>query len=140
MSFITRVSILAITAALAIPAATVGPVLAKGGGKAAWVIKALDTDKDGTLDLKEVQAAATDAFTKADTDKDGSVDTKELKGRLSADDLKAADPDGDGTLDAKEYSALVESLFKKADPDGDGTLDAKELKSKDGKALIKLLK
>lgn len=139
MSYTLRISVLAIAAAFALPAASLSPALAKGG-KGAAIIKALDSDNDGTLDLNEVQAAATKAFEKADPDKDGTLDAKELKGRLSASELKGADPDSDGTLDAKEYASLVEALFKKADPDNDGTLDAKELKSKAGKALAKLLK
>ncbi|MFC7663090.1 EF-hand domain-containing protein [Methylorubrum suomiense] len=104
------------------------------------VITALDPDKDGTLDLKEVQAAASAKFDALDPDKDGTLDKKELKGVLSPKLFKSGDPDMDGTIDKKEYLALVEALFKDADPDNDGTLDAKELKTKPGKALIKLIK
>lgn len=114
------------------PSAT--PALAAPG------VSAFDPDKDGTIDLKEAQAAASTLFDKLESDNDKTVDTKELKGRVSKKALKAADPDSDGTLDKTEFLALVEARFKAADPDNDGTLDAKELKTKNGKALLQLLK
>jgi hypothetical protein len=43
-------------------------------------------------------------------------------------------------LTKDEFLNLVESRFKAADKDADGTLDAKELRSKEGRALLKLLK
>ena len=110
------------------------PAMAEKGGVAAF-----DPDKDGTIDLKEAQAAAAAAFTKHDPDKDGTLDAKELKGKVTAEQLKAADPDSDGTLDPKEYAALVESAFKAADPDNDGTIDAKELETPAGKVLHGLM-
>lgn len=134
----SRVLLLVSAMTLAVPAA-VAPAVAQKGGVSA-LIKALDPDNDGTLDLKEIQDAAGAKFDALDPDKDGTLDKKELKGRLTGKMLKEADPDSDGTLDKKEYLALVETLFKKADPDNDGTLDAKELRSKAGKALVKLIK
>lgn len=104
------------------------------------VIAMVDTDSDGTIDLKEVQAVAGATFDKLEKDADGTLDKKELKGRISKADMKDADPDNDGTLDKKEYLGVVQALFTLADPDKDGTLDAKELKSKAGKALVNLLK
>ena len=119
---------------LAVPAALAKPV------SGASAVKMIDTDNDGTIDLKEAQAVAGALFDKLESDKDGTLDTKELKGRVSKKDLKLADPDSDGTLDKTEYLALVEARFKAADPDNDGTLDAKELNSKAGKALLALVK
>lgn len=103
-------------------------------------VEMFDPDKDGTVDLKEAQAAAGALFDSLDPDKDGTLDKKELKGRLRAGELKMADPDGDGTIDKKEFLAVVETRFKKADPDNDGTLDAKELSKPAGKALLRLMK
>jgi len=102
-------------------------------------LKALDPDKDGTIDLAEAQAGATKVFAKLDPDKDGTLDAKELDGRLDEAALKAADPDNDGTLDPEEYAAVVEAKFKAADPDNDGTIDANELPSSDGAELLKLI-
>jgi hypothetical protein len=107
---------------------------------AASALSALDTDKDGTVDLAEAKAAASAIFDKLDKDKDGTLDRKELHGRISNKDWAAADPDNDKTVSKDEYLAFVEEAFKRADPDNDGTIDAKELRSRDGRALLRLLR
>jgi Ca2+-binding EF-hand superfamily protein len=114
---------------------TVLPAMAKSS-----LIRMLDTDNDGTVDLAEAKAAASVLFDKLEHDKDGTLDKHELARRLSAKELAAADPDHDGTLTKDEYLALVEQRFSAADPDHDGTLDAKELNSPAGKALLRLLR
>lgn len=119
---------------LSVPAALAKPVSGAGA------VKMIDTDNDGTVDLKEVEAVASATFDRLEKDADGTLDAKELKGRLSKAGLKQADPDNDGTIDKNEYLAAVADRFKAADPDGDGTLDAKELNSKAGKALLALIK
>ncbi|RUP13001.1 MAG: EF-hand domain-containing protein [Methylobacterium sp.] len=124
---------------LVVPTALPSAAFAQSSGTER-TLKMVDTDKDGTIDLAEAQAAAGKVFDAAETDKDGTVDAKELKGRVSKTDLKAADTDNDGTLDRKEYLVLVEQRFKAADPDKDGTLDAKELKTPAGRSLLQLLK
>jgi hypothetical protein len=105
----------------------------------AALMKTLDPDADGTVDLAEAKAAGAVVFKKLDPDNDGTLDAKELTGRLNAAELKAADPDNDGTLDANEYNAEIEKLFKAANPDDDGTLDEKELKSPAGQKLLLLI-
>jgi hypothetical protein len=114
------------------------PVSAKS--RALNLIRMLDTDNDGTVDLAEAKKAASALFDKLERDKDGTLDKRELARRLSARELAAADPDHDGTLTKDEYLALVEQRFKAADPDHDGTLDAKELNTAAGRALLRLLK
>jgi EF hand domain-containing protein len=104
------------------------------------LLKTLDPDNDGTVDLAEAKSAASKLFDKLDRDHDGTLDRRELRGRLNAKDFAAADPDTDGTLDKNEFLALVEKRFKAADPDNDGTIDAKELKSAAGRSLVPLLK
>ena len=126
-------------AALAVSAFSVPAALAKPVSGAS-AVKMIDTDNDGTVDMKEVEAVASATFDRLEKDADGTLDARELKGRLSASGVKRADPDSDGTLDKKEYLAAVGERFKMADPDGDGTLDAKELNSKAGKALLALIK
>jgi Ca2+-binding EF-hand superfamily protein len=109
----------------------------------AWsqsLLKTLDPDKDGTVDLTEAKTAAGKLFDKLDRDHDGTLDRRELGGRLNAKDFAAADPDHDGTLDKNEFLALVENRFKAADHDNDGTIDAKELKGAAGRSLVRLLK
>jgi Ca2+-binding EF-hand superfamily protein len=104
------------------------------------LIRMLDPDNDGTVDLAEAKAAASKLFDKLERDKDGTLDKRELAKRLSAKELAAADPDHDGTLTKDEYLAVVEQRFKAANPDNDGTLDAKELNSAAGRALVRLLR
>jgi len=123
-------------AAAALVAAPVTPALAKKPSP----VTTLDTDNDSTVDLNEVKKSAEGLFDKLDTDKDGSIEPKELHGRLSKKEFKAADPDNDGTLDKNEYIAVVEVLFKAADPDNDSTLDDKEFSSKDGKSLLRVVR
>jgi Ca2+-binding EF-hand superfamily protein len=121
----------------------VGTLLVTGlpvSAKSRHLIRLLDTDNDGTVDLAEAKAAASALFDRLEHDKDGTLDKHELSGRLSAKELAAADPDHDGTLTKEEYLAVVEARFSAADPDHDGTLDAKELKSSAGRALLRLLR
>jgi hypothetical protein len=99
-----------------------------------------DTNKDGTLDLAEVKAAAGAAFDSLDQDKDTTLDYKEAAGHLNKKEFKSADTDKDHTLTKDEYVALAEKLFKAADANNDGTLTTAELKTKAGRALQRLLK
>ena len=107
---------------------------------AASALSALDSDKDGTVDLAEAKAAATARFDKLEKDNDGTLDHKELKGRVSEKDWAIADPDNDKTISKDEYLAFVEVAFKGADEDNDRTIDAKELRGPAGRALLRLLK
>ena len=119
---------------LSIPAAMAKPATG------ASAVKMIDTDNDGTVDLKEVEAVASATFDRLEKDADGTLDARELKGRLSKAGVKQADPDNDGTLDKKEYLAAVEAQFKAANPDNDGTIDARELASPAGSALVNLIR
>jgi Ca2+-binding EF-hand superfamily protein len=124
---------------------TVGTLLAtalpvSGKSRAINLIRMLDTDNDGTVDLAEARKAASALFDRLERDKDGTLDKHELSRRLSAKELAAADPDHDGTLTKDEYLAVVDQRFSAADPDHDGTLDAKELNSGAGRALLRLLR
>ena len=47
----------------------------------ASVLKSVDTDNDGTVDLTEAKAAASALFDRLDGDHDGTIDRKELRGR-----------------------------------------------------------
>jgi Ca2+-binding EF-hand superfamily protein len=114
------------------------PVSAKS--RAINLMRMLDADNDGTVDLAEARKAASALFDKLDGDKDGTLDKRELARRLSAKELAAADSDHDGTLTRDEYLALVQQRFKAADTDHDGTLDAKEFNTAAGRALLRLLK
>lgn len=116
-----------------------GTAAAKDTMVDAALMKTLDPDADGTVDLAEAKAAGAAMFKKLNPDDDGTLDMNELAGRISDDEFKAADPDDDGTLDEAEYMALIEKLFKEANPDDDGTLDEAELKSPAGQKLLALI-
>jgi Ca2+-binding EF-hand superfamily protein len=130
-----RAPFLALSAFLLLSAPSGSPAFA-----ASRAMHILDTDKDGTIDMNEANAAAAALFDQLDRDKDGTLDAKELHGRLNLHEIKKADPDHDGTISKDEYLALVAELFKRADHDGDGTLDEHELRSPAGRKLQKLLR
>jgi hypothetical protein len=98
-----------------------------------------DTDKDGTLDLAEMQAAAGAAFDRLNKDGDATLAYGEAKGHVDKKAFIAADPDDDTTLTKEEYVEMAEKLFKAADINNEGTLDARELRSRAGRALRRLL-
>jgi hypothetical protein len=131
---ISRRSILMTAASL-----IAGSVPAFARAKRSTPIQALDTDKDGTVDLAEAKKAASDLFDRLDRDHDGTLDKRELAGRLTAKEFAAADPDHDGTLTKDEYLAVVEQRFNAANKDSDGTLDAKEFSTRAGRNLLRLL-
>jgi hypothetical protein len=108
--------------------------------RSAGSLQLLDADHDGTVDLSETRAAASDLFDRLDRDHDGTLDRRELKGRLSAKELSAEDGDRDGTLTKDEYLAIIEKRFKAANRDSDDTLDANELSSRSGQALQRLVR
>jgi hypothetical protein len=83
---LTLASLLAVSLPPAMLVTSASPALAASA-------LALDSDKDGTVDLNEAKAAANALFDKLDVDHDGTLDRKELKDRISAEDWKIADPD-----------------------------------------------
>jgi len=104
-------------------------------------MKVWDPDSDGTLDMAEARKAAEAKFDSLEGDNDGTLDKKEMSStKVDKKTFKKADPDSDGTLTKEEYLTIVEARFKAADPDNDGTVSVAELKTKEGKALIRLLK
>jgi len=105
----------------------------------AALMKVLDPDNDGTVDLAEAKAAGVDTFKKLDADNSGKLDAKKLAGRVKPKELKKADPDKDGTLDQSEYEALVEKRFIEASRHHGGALNKGELKSHAGQRLVKLI-
>ena len=109
----------------------------------ARVLKAVDTDNDGTIDLVEVKKAASARFDKLDNDHDGTLTFQEFQGsstpKPSKQEFDVMDKDHDGTVSKDEYLAEVERLFKKADTDSDGSLDVKELRTATGRILAALL-
>jgi hypothetical protein len=108
-------------------------------------IKMIDTDKDGTIDLAEVKAAAAAMFVKLDTGHDGIVGAKDLAGRMVATEQLSQGPNPWMFWKTRvrytkdQYLVLAETWFVAADADNDATLDAKELQTAPGQQLLKLL-
>ena len=121
-----------------------GVAIAMGHGAVAGqadLLTTADSDHDGSLDLKEVSAAALAKFAALDPDHDGSLDQKEAVALgITPDEFAKADPDHDGTIDKNEFVAVVSLRFAAAEQDNDKTVDAKELASAKGQALAALLK
>lgn len=108
---------------------------------AASILKSVDKDNDGTIDLGEARAAGMAHFEKIDTDHDGTVDKAEAKAdNVGAAAFSAADPDKDGTVDKTEFGKIIDKSFKKADRDNDGTVSADELKAPAGKGLLSVIR
>jgi len=127
----------AMTVALTALIGAATPALAQT--KKSSPVARFDTDNDGTVDLAEAKKAAAALFDKLDMDKEGTLDINELQGRLSRKDFAAGDPDKDKTLTKDEYLAIVEQRFKAADADHDGTVNAAEFRTPAGRALARLL-
>jgi EF-hand domain pair len=103
-------------------------------------VSQFDVDHDKTVDIGEAKKAASDLFDKLDSDKDGTLSIKELHGRLRRGDFSAADRDNDRTVSKDEYLAVVVQRFMAADADRDGTVSAEEFRTPAGRALARLLR
>lgn len=129
---------LGIAALAAVLAAATTPSLA--GPKNCAALDAVDPDNDGRLDLAEAKKAALKLFHRLNTDKDGTLDRRELRGRVGLFEFVRANKDHDRTLDKAEYLALVEARFMAANRDKDGTIECDELNSLRGRRFLRLLK
>jgi Ca2+-binding EF-hand superfamily protein len=128
---------IAVSWSLAAPLALVATTTSAG---AISPLSTYDTNKDGTLDLDEVKAAAAAAFDRLDKDKNGTIGRKETGLHMSGRELKEADTNNDGKLSKDEYVAWAEKLFNDADKNHDGKLTARELRTVPGHALLRLIK
>ena len=80
------------------------PAFARGAS-----FQAIDSNRDGALDLDEIKKAASAKFDALDRNRTGTLSRREIgRLRLSRKDFAAGDPDKDGTLTKDEYLAIVE--------------------------------
>ena len=108
--------------------------------RAEWIIKQLDTDKDGKVSRSEAEAAASRAFAAFDADKNGQVTQDEVKAKREA--FKAARAEmrkSDKGPERQEARAKLQELrpamipamgprmFKHADTDKNGSLSLAEV-------------
>ena len=107
-------------------------------------LKAVNTNADKTISRNELDAYAKKRFAEFETDKDKTLDRKELKGRLSEAGMAMADTDKDKTVDEAEFVGYADKLFDEADihkKDGaeHPSLTKRELESPAGEKLMTLL-
>jgi len=119
---------------------TTAPLALQARSDSATGVIMWDQDRDGTLDLNEINKAAAAEFDRLDVDHDGTLDMKELGHRVTKAEFLAADKDKDGTLDKAEYESIVAESFHAANPDKDATIEGKELHTAAGRRLIELLR
>ena len=99
---------------------------------------AIDSNRDGKLDLDEIKKAAAALFDELDIDRSGILSRSKLRRRLSGKDLTTAGMDKYETLTKAEYLSIVELRFEAADADRDGTISRSEFYSSAGLALRRL--
>lgn len=107
-------------------------------------LNAVNTNADKTISKDELDTYAKKRFAGLETDKDKTLDQKELKGRLTEAGMAMADSDKDKTVDEAEFVGYADKLFDEADihkKDGaeHPSLTERELESPAGKKLIMLL-
>ncbi len=93
----------------------------------AMMIANYDTNNDGTVTRRELEAGLRQFFAQADTNHDGRLDADEAAAanqrRIKFDESTAIpliDWNQDGVIDFDEFAAGVRSQFDQLDTDGDG--------------------
>lgn len=105
------------------------------------LMAALDTNRDGTIDAKEMESA-TDALQSLDRNDDGKIDARELgmlRPPMMANQapnvdfflkrVMQSDANGDGKLSAEEAPDRMKPRFDMMDRNSDGLIDEAELKA-----------
>ncbi len=116
------------------------------GMSAEAFLKKVNTNADKTLSLDELNLYAKKRFAELETDKDKTLDQKELKGRLSEAGMTSADTDKDKSVDEAEFVTYAHKLFDeanvhhKAGETKHPTLSERELETPAGQKLITLLR
>jgi Ca2+-binding EF-hand superfamily protein len=99
---------------------------------------AIDSNRDGKLDLDEIKKAAAALFDELDMERRGVLSRSKLGRRLSAKDLATASMDKYEMLTKDEYLSIVELRFDAVDADDDGAISRVEFYSAAGLALRRL--
>ena len=93
-----------------------------------------DSDNDGKITRRELEAGVRQDFWQADTNRDGRLDAEEVRAanlrRIRADQSTAIpliDWSDDGYVDYGEFASGMRSLFEQYDADGNGTVTLEEM-------------
>lgn len=90
----------------------------------------LDTDDDGVVTTRELEARALERWRSTDLDHDGRVTAPEMQTKLvefRRERFAARDADGNGVLEQGELADVPEALVARLDVDGSGALSQAEL-------------
>ncbi|HKJ94221.1 MAG TPA: EF-hand domain-containing protein [Gammaproteobacteria bacterium] len=122
------VSTVASTAVLASPLR--GPGGPGGPGLA-------DTNSDGVVTVKELEARQAQRFHDADTNGDGKIDVGEMQAAMlrarAQRRIDALDTNGDGTVSIEEFEAPMRWHLSRLDRNDDGRIDRTEMRPGHGR-------
>lgn len=104
------------------------------------LMRGIDTNHDGRLDIFEVKRAASRTFKRLNDDGDLTLERDELYGRMGPRAYAAANRIKGKGIDRIEYKRYVKKLFKRINRDGDRTLECPELCTRAGMRLLRLIK
>ena len=102
-------------------------------------LETIDADRDGTLSLSEVQAAAAKKYNSLDANMNATIDGKEAAKPSAGAAVAEVGAGKKETTDKAEYIPTVEKSFKAADSNNDGKLDAVELSTPAGHELLSMI-
>lgn len=90
----------------------------------------LDRNRDGYLDMKELDQPAAELFRTYDRNQDGALDEEEFRQIKSARSrFEELDLDRNGRIDLDELRQAASRRFQACDANGDGRLDAEEIRA-----------
>jgi hypothetical protein len=99
------------------------------------LIANFDSNNDGTVTRRELEAGLRQNFLQADTNRDGCLDPAEVEAanqrRIALDESTAIpliDWNQDGCVDFNEFSAGIRSQFEQLDLNGDGEVSLDEFR------------
>jgi len=111
---------------------TIAAILTWAAAGTAWAadFNTLDRNRDGHIDMKELDPPATELFRTYDRNKDGALDAEEfrqIQGARSR--FEELDLDRNGRIDLDELRQAASRRFQACDANGDGRLDAEEIRA-----------
>ena len=104
-----------------------------GHGAKHWIKKA-DANKDGVIELKEIEQLRQNRFDRFDADKNGSVTPEEIEKvvrarveRMSKRIVRRFDADRNGTITKEEFNRFAKERFTWMDLNDDGKITGEEM-------------